>query len=234
MRSTEFMDEWSSILFVLLYMKGGSAGPWATQKINMILDAANSASTTWVGFTIELDKMFADPNHQATARRKLATLHQGDSSVEELIQEFKIHGSTSGLGDVGLINHFEQAIHLWLCESIYHLKPMLTTWAEWKYKTSLLNNQWRCFWDMQPKATANQTFSFHSSPAVTLTAAAASPSTRAPAPTASSVPQPMDLDHTHLMKRDPVMVSASTVANQATLQRSAEDHMLRMSGMLML
>src|SRR5258708_5066204 len=43
MRSTEFTDEQSSILFVPSYMKGGSAGPWATQKINMILDTANSA-----------------------------------------------------------------------------------------------------------------------------------------------------------------------------------------------
>src|SRR5258707_6570883 len=85
MRSAEFMDEQSSILFVLLYMKGGSTGPWVTQKINRILDTANSASTTWVEFTIELDEMFADPNHQATTSRKLATLHQGDSSVEELI-----------------------------------------------------------------------------------------------------------------------------------------------------
>src|SRR5258708_7897083 len=85
MRSTEFMDEQSTILFVLSYMKGGSAGPWATQKINRILDTANSASTTWAEFTIELDEMFVDLNHQATARRKLATLHQGDSSVEELI-----------------------------------------------------------------------------------------------------------------------------------------------------
>src|SRR5258707_14641491 len=66
MRSTEFMDEWSSILFVLSYMKGGSAGPW-------------------VEFMIELNEMFVDPNRQATARRKLATLCQGDSSVEELI-----------------------------------------------------------------------------------------------------------------------------------------------------
>src|SRR5258705_148232 len=79
---------------------------------------------------------------------------------------------------------------------------MLTTWAEWKCKASLLDNQWRHFWDMQPKAAANQTFSFCSSPAVTSTAAA-SPSSRPPAPAASSVPQPMDLDHTHLMKRDP-------------------------------
>src|SRR5258708_31840598 len=41
MRSTKFMDKWSSVLFVLSYMKGGSAGPWVTQKINRILDTAN-------------------------------------------------------------------------------------------------------------------------------------------------------------------------------------------------
>src|SRR5258708_1130005 len=138
-----------------------------------------------------------------TARRKLTTLCQGDSSVEELIQEFKIHGSTSRLGDVGLINHFKQAIPPQLCESIYCLEPMPTTWAEWKCKASLLDNQWRCFQDMQPKAAANQTFSFCSSPAVALTATAASPSAQPSTPTTSSVPQPMDLDCTHPMKRDP-------------------------------
>ncbi len=84
-RSTEFTDEQSSILFILSYMKGGSAGPWAAQKINRILDAANPAETMWVEFTIELNEMFMDLNCQATARRKLATLCQGNSSVEELI-----------------------------------------------------------------------------------------------------------------------------------------------------
>ena len=97
-------------MFVLSYMKGGSAGPWATQKINRILDAANPTETMWVEFMIELNEMFMD---QATARRKLATLCQGDSSVEELIQEFKIHGSISRLGNIGLVDCFEQAIHLW-------------------------------------------------------------------------------------------------------------------------
>src|SRR5260221_928563 len=66
-RSTKFMDKQSSILFVLSYMKGGSTGPWATQKINRILDAANSASTMWAEFTIELNEMFADPNCQEEA-----------------------------------------------------------------------------------------------------------------------------------------------------------------------
>src|SRR6266436_2753584 len=145
MRQSEFLDKHSNVLFILSYMKGGSAGPWATQKINSILYPANMEEVTWAGFVLELDKMFADPNHQATAQRKLATLHQGDSSVEELIQEFEIHGPISGLGDVGLVDHFEQVIHPCLQESIYQLEPMPTTWAEWKCKTSLLDNQWRQF-----------------------------------------------------------------------------------------
>src|SRR5258708_3750583 len=74
MRQSEFPDECSNILFVLLYMKGGSTGPWATQKINSILYPANMEEVTWAGFISELDKMFADPNCQATAQRKLTTL----------------------------------------------------------------------------------------------------------------------------------------------------------------
>ncbi len=85
MRQSEFLDEHSNVLFILSYMKGGSTGPWTMQKINSILYPANMEEVTWAGFVSELDKMFADPNHQATAWRKLATLCQGDSSVEELI-----------------------------------------------------------------------------------------------------------------------------------------------------
>src|SRR5258707_544535 len=103
MRQSEFPDERSNVLFILSYMKGGSAGPWATQKINSILYPANPEEVTWAGFVLELDKMFADPNHQATTQRKLATLCQGDSSVEELIQEFEIHGPISRLRDEGLL-----------------------------------------------------------------------------------------------------------------------------------
>src|SRR5258706_1504327 len=111
MRQSEFLDKHSNVLFILSYMKVGSTGPWATQKINTILYPANTEEVTWAGFVLELDKMFVDPNHQATTQRKLATLHQGDSSVEELIQEFKIHGPISRLGNVGLVDCFKQVIH---------------------------------------------------------------------------------------------------------------------------
>src|SRR5258708_30924473 len=46
MRQSKFLDERSNVLFVLPYMKGGSAGPWATQKINSILYPANTQQLT--------------------------------------------------------------------------------------------------------------------------------------------------------------------------------------------
>src|SRR5258705_2299928 len=187
MRRSEFPDECSNALFILSYMKGGSAGPWATQKINSILFDAQEV--TWAGFVEELDEMFADPNRQATARRKLATLRQGDSSVEKLIREFEIHGPISGLGDVGLVDRFEQAIHPHLRESIYHLEPMPSTWAEWKCKTSLLANQWGGFRDTQPKATSAKSSLFCPSSIAPFTIAASSASSSKPsAPPAPSVP----------------------------------------------
>src|SRR5258708_40096119 len=113
--------------------------------ITLIFYSSEVENVTWTGFVLDLNEMFADPNHQATARRKLITLCQGDSSVEELIRDFEIHGPISRLGDVGLIDCFEQPILPRLRESIYCLEPMPSTWAEWKCKTSLLDNQWRRF-----------------------------------------------------------------------------------------
>src|SRR5260221_8920151 len=202
MRCSEFPDECSNALFVLSYMKGGSAGPWATQKINSIL--FDTQEVMWAGFIEELNEMFADLNCQATARRKLATLRQGDSPVEELIREFEIHGPISGLGGVGLVDRFEQAIHPRLCESIYRLEPMPSTWAEWKRKTSLLDNQWRRFRDTQLKATSAKSSLFRpSSVAPFATATSSASSSKPSAPPVPSGPQPMDLDRTNPVKRDP-------------------------------
>src|SRR5260370_28836456 len=69
MRQSKFPDEHSNVLFILSYMKGGSACPWATQKINSILYPPNPEEVTWAGFVLELDKMFPDPNRDATAWR---------------------------------------------------------------------------------------------------------------------------------------------------------------------
>src|SRR5260370_15219746 len=50
MRHSEFLDKHSNILFILLYMKGGTTGPWATQRINSILYPSEAEEVTWTGF----------------------------------------------------------------------------------------------------------------------------------------------------------------------------------------
>src|SRR5260370_13966214 len=83
---------------------------------------------------------------------------------------------------------------------------MPTTWAEWKRKTSLLDNQWRWFQDTQPKAATSKPSLFCSPPVITsttTTSSSASSFSRPSAATASPAPQPMDLDCTNLVKKDP-------------------------------
>src|SRR5260221_10107862 len=79
------------------------------------------------------------------AQQKLSTLQQGANSIDELIQQFEVHGPMSRLGDIGLVHHFEQALNSHLRESIYRLHLMPRTWVEWKCKASILDNQWRQF-----------------------------------------------------------------------------------------
>ena len=127
MRHAEFPDNRSKILFVLSYMKGGSAGPWATQKINALLDLNHPEHTSYASLTFddfvmnEMDAIFSDPNREVSARQILATARQGENSVEDLIRKFEIHGPTSQLNNVGLIDCFDQALHPRLRESIYCL-----------------------------------------------------------------------------------------------------------------
>src|SRR5258705_9894609 len=80
---------------------------------------------------------------------------------------------------------------------------MPTTWAEWKCKTSLLDNQWRWFQDTQLKAATTKPSLFCSPPVITATATASSSFSKPSAATVPPAPQPMDLDHTNLVKKDP-------------------------------
>src|SRR6266436_3855828 len=80
---------------------------------------------------------------------------------------------------------------------------MPTTWAEWKHKTSLLDNQWRQFQDTQPKAATTKPSLFCSPPVITPTATASSSFSKPSATALPPAPQPMDLDRTNLVKKDP-------------------------------
>ncbi len=108
----------SWMLFILSYMKGRAAGTWVTHKIQQVLSPSEMLMMM-DKFEAEVDLMFMDLNQEATVQQKLFSLWQGTNSINELIQEFKIHGPASRLGDVRLVHHFEQVLNSHLRENIY-------------------------------------------------------------------------------------------------------------------
>src|SRR5258707_13629406 len=130
-------------------------------------------------------------------------LWQGANSVDELSQQFEVHGPMLRLGDVGLVHHFKQALNSHLRESIYQLCPMPRTWAEWKCEASILDNQWRqfnatCPQMMTSKNPATSAMTPMHSSALPPSAQSSTHSPMPPAPSSKSAadPQPMDLDCT--------------------------------------
>src|SRR5258708_11799534 len=107
--------------------------------------------------------------------------------------------------EIGIINRV-LLIEGYLHVSDFYSEPMPTTWAEWKHKTSLLDNQWRRSQDTQLKAATTKPSLFHSPPVVTSTATAIASSSsfsKSSATATPPAPQPMDLDRTNLVKKDP-------------------------------
>src|SRR5258707_15857032 len=167
------------MLFILSYMKGRATRTWAMHKIQQVL---NPSGTPMMmdEFEAEVDLVFADPNREATAWQKLSTLWQGANSVDELIQQFEVHGPTLRLGDIGLVHHFEQVLNSHLRESIYQLCLMPRTWAEWKREASILDNQWRQFNTTCPQMMTTK-----------------NPATSTMTPTCSAAPPPSTPSSTH-------------------------------------
>src|SRR5258708_2640910 len=106
------------MLFILLYMKGGAARTWAMHKVQQVL-SPSEMPMMMDKFEAEVDLMFADPNQEVTVQQKLSSLQQGTNSVNELIQQFKIHRPMSRLRDIGLAHHFKQVLNSCLRENIY-------------------------------------------------------------------------------------------------------------------
>src|SRR5260221_6116810 len=144
----------SQMLFILSYMKGRATRTWVMHKIQQVLNPSGMPMMM-DEFEAKVNLMFTDLNQEATAQQKLSTLRQGANSINELIQQFKVHRPTSRLGDVRLVHHFEQALNSHLRESIYQLCPMPRTWVEWKHEASILDNQWRQFNATCPQTSKN-------------------------------------------------------------------------------
>ena len=88
-------------MFALSYIQGGKAQYWKNEAINLIA-AGQELFKDFKDFITQLEAQFGDLSPKATTIRKLKTLRQGSSSVDEYILQFKAEASQTDLGDTAL------------------------------------------------------------------------------------------------------------------------------------
>jgi len=75
-------------MFASSYIQGGKAQYWKNEAINLIA-ARQELFKDFKDFIVQMEAQFSDPSPKATTTRKLKTLRQGSSSVDEYILQFK-------------------------------------------------------------------------------------------------------------------------------------------------
>jgi hypothetical protein len=204
-RYSEFPNDRAKISFMLSYMKGGMAGPWA---LNFLMSHANPhvPYPLYQEFIRDLELAFGDPNPGVTARTKLANLKMGSGSCDKYITKFDILAAEAGLNDTGLSDHFQRGLDPDL-KQIYSVEHLPTTYLGFKTLALRFDNQKRNYESLfkaigptsGPKASRSHgTSSFQSSSSRSI-ANSNQPtstfySTPAIAPVPSSGPWPMDVD----------------------------------------
>jgi hypothetical protein len=118
------------IVIALSYMKGGTAGPWAKQKVKF-LEAVEPDQISWQGFLKDFKKAFGDPNPGQTARHKISQLKQGTHTADEYVASFRELKDETGYNDVALVERFKKGLDQNLVDRIFYLPEMPTNLEEW-------------------------------------------------------------------------------------------------------
>ena len=141
-RFSEFPDDRAKVSFMLSYMKGGMAGPWA---LNFLTSHANPhvPYPMYPNFLLELEVAFGDPNPGVTARTKLANLKMVSGSCEKYITKFDILAAEAGLNDTGLADHFQRGLDPDILKQIYSVEHLPTTYLGFKTLALRFDNQKR-------------------------------------------------------------------------------------------
>lgn len=135
----DFDDDMSKILFVLSYMKQGTAATWAqnwrtehTLNGRLILFQGDTFDT----FFTSLVDSFKNPNVKRDAQHELARMRQGSNTAEEFFQKFEIKRREAELNndrhDDIMVNYLEHALNMSLVDAVMRVYPPIEGYDEWK------------------------------------------------------------------------------------------------------
>lgn len=147
---TQFDLDEKKVIFALMLMTGGTAGPWASDYITQAQAQANAENGnqpsygTWASFQNSIKESFEDVDDAASARVLLRNLAQGKKPIDEYIIDFKNIISRCGISQFNVIaDFFYQGLNKPLRDKMFGLAVMPTD-AVNLYKTAAhLEQQWR-------------------------------------------------------------------------------------------
>lgn len=130
-------DDHDRILFILSYMKTGTAATWAQVYYDTCQHNGNlTIIDSTHDFLARLDETFDDPNRAEKALSEFQTMVQGNSTADEFFARFEIvRGKaklTDAVHDVFIIDRLKHALNEIVVRGVMRSIPAPTTYIGWK------------------------------------------------------------------------------------------------------
>ena len=109
-QANDFPDETAAIMWVLSYMKEGSAREWRDEYLETV-ENGKPQHKTLEDFFDTIKEEFGDLDKRATKIYKLRTITQGERTADEHVLAFRKAARSSGYGGEALIEEFERSLN---------------------------------------------------------------------------------------------------------------------------
>ena len=122
LQSAIFVDDDAKVLTALQYIRGGTAGQWASHHAQAFLNArsgepyyAGDIFWTWEDLKAAMKKRFGDQYKKETARRKIMASRQGQKTIAVYIEDFLKQVPDADLPEDQLCQYFQGGVNdqLW-------------------------------------------------------------------------------------------------------------------------
>lgn len=135
----------AKVLFILSFMKKGSASEWATYWYEKLRSEETTNAIWYTEFLSEFEKAFITTDAAAEARVRLLQLKQ-TGTADEYNAQFKMLASRAEIKEYASLEQlYQRGLQHKLLERIYAMNDIPTTMEGWYTVASRLDNQNRRF-----------------------------------------------------------------------------------------
>ena len=132
------------IVFVLSYMKDGTAEHWRNLCVQEMMDNKRGCTDSWDALAAQLMKDFRDANLADNRLTEVEMLRQGTGTADEYTVKFNMLIEETNIKEDTLrLHYYMKGINEALVCKVYGLNPIPDTLSLWQEKAIMYNNQWR-------------------------------------------------------------------------------------------